>query len=351
LEVCTQFSEQINVMDQDEWKLLADVENFKHSILEQFESTENGEYVNISCILPRINSLLSHLKSDFKSLVDVKSALASGIEQKLACVMDCKQEDFDPTYFQATFLNPTLYGTLNEEQMEFVKGSLEELVSKRMSKLTAANSSELQEQNANLLIESYHKYIHDNQLELKDSNALEFWTTNYETHKELAHFALKLLTIPISATIPHDFIASNSNPFDFIKMTQNVEDLNRNAIIRLNGHLSCQERKPSAEVSNVAQKRKVSRFESSSLNESGQQQFGIHQFGTQQFGIHQFGTQQFGIPQFGTQQSGIQRSFMGLSVIYRTESEFDSPATKIPRKSDLATVSIYNINRVNFNCQ
>jgi len=252
LEICSQFSDHINVITQREWNFLVEIEEFKRMILQHFKVFENGEYANISSILPRIHGLLINLKRGFKSLNDIPSTLASSIEQKLASIMNCKYPNVDPIYFQATFLSPNFYGRLNEEETKIVKASLEKLICKRAAKL-CGNKEDPRKQasDAKALVRSYHDYVRTNYPALKASNGIDFWMSNYKIYGDLSHIAFKLLTLPIDATLPHESVAMNDddygesfgddysikNPADFIRMTKNFKDLKRNAIIRLNGHL------------------------------------------------------------------------------------------------------------------
>jgi len=228
-----------------------EIEEFKKMILQHFKVFENGEYANTSSILPRIQELLISLRKGFKSLNWISSALASSIEKELACIMGCKTRNVDPIYFQATFLNPNFYGRLNEEEMKFVKSSLEKLICRRTAKLVGKKDDpQKQASDAKELVRSYHNYVRTNYQALKTSNAIKFWRSNYKIYGELSHIALKLLTLPIDATLPHESVARNQDgngeslgddrsikgPSEFIRMTKNFEYLKQNAIIRLNGH-------------------------------------------------------------------------------------------------------------------
>jgi len=290
-KICSQL--EINVISEDEWKNLEDIEELKRVILHQFKPFENAKYVNISSIFLRVRNLLTFLKLGFESLNWVSSILAWKIEQGLASILDFKQQDFNPIYLQATFLNPNFYGALNKEQTRFVKESLTKLICDRRSNLTVEDSNE-QIADVKSLINSYHSNVHASHLALTGSNSIQFWMSNYNTYRELADIALEILIIPISTTLPH-IPYSTQNPFDFIKMAQNVEISKRNAIIRLNEDLSYQEEPQNLDVD---QKRKG--------NESGEQHFNTPSIG---------------------------------------------PTAKVPRIYDSPALFVHNVTQENFNCK
>jgi hypothetical protein len=77
-------------------------------------------------------------------------------------------------------------------------------------------------------------------------NPYEFWHSKMPVFGKLAKFAIQILCIPIEATLPFESCSNSTDEIDelapnnhytYIKLSQLVDDLERNTVIRVNKKL------------------------------------------------------------------------------------------------------------------
>ncbi|CAD6190325.1 unnamed protein product [Caenorhabditis auriculariae] len=102
------------------------------NVFKQYVSTTPGSDVTtIDSVLPTIQQILLTLEKDAYNLGELGLELRDIITERMAFVLDEECSEFDPTFVQATALNPQLAVILSPDQLACAKRTIEKELSKR----------------------------------------------------------------------------------------------------------------------------------------------------------------------------------------------------------------------------
>lgn len=113
-----------------------------HSLMNIFKPfmSYSTDMTTVDTIIPTYMQIRNVLEKDLYQLGEIGSDLLASLKLTVAPIMNPDHEHFDPTYIQATALNPQLAVTLTSEQMTTAKSLIESEISKRSKKMKKVQS-------------------------------------------------------------------------------------------------------------------------------------------------------------------------------------------------------------------
>uniref|UniRef100_A0A8R1I2A9 HAT C-terminal dimerisation domain-containing protein n=1 Tax=Caenorhabditis japonica TaxID=281687 RepID=A0A8R1I2A9_CAEJA len=101
------------------------------------------DMTTVDTVIPTIFQIRNALEKDIYQLGDIGTDLLASLKTTVAPIINANHEDFDPTYIQATALNPQLAVTLSQDQMSLARNLIEKEVAKRLRKTKSQNEKKL----------------------------------------------------------------------------------------------------------------------------------------------------------------------------------------------------------------
>ncbi|CAD5221706.1 unnamed protein product [Bursaphelenchus xylophilus] len=138
--VIAQYSELMSLLAVIEWTTLEAFLRIKRLFKAHMQVIQDNSYATIDRVVPSIMQLLMSLEKDFVQLEDLPQRLVSCIREKLGYILDPSDDHFDPTFIEATALNPQLVVLLDENQINHAREGIEKRLQERIKCIEESTS-------------------------------------------------------------------------------------------------------------------------------------------------------------------------------------------------------------------
>ncbi|CAD5215746.1 unnamed protein product [Bursaphelenchus okinawaensis] len=133
--VIAQQSELMSLLAVIEWPALDAFLRIKRLFNAHIQVIQDNIYATIDRVVPSIMQLLMSLEKDFSPLDQLPHDIVSCIKEKLAYILDPSDANFDPSFIEATALNPQLVVLLDENQINHAKEGIEKRLHEKIKSI------------------------------------------------------------------------------------------------------------------------------------------------------------------------------------------------------------------------